>query len=100
MSDTKFKWIVSAIVIVVISVTLIVRLTPTEKARKSSPVVGEYVYIDNIDFVHVDRKCKKLNYKGLRSKRVPVDEADLRGLNYCPYCVSDEDYIILNNRRR
>lgn len=64
--------------------------------------LGEYVYYEpKRGTIHVDRKCKKLNFKGVRCERVKLSEfvtwreKDLSNTtinDFCPLCVSDADY--------
>lgn len=107
MSDKKFKWLVCSIAVVIIAVTGMVLLV-TKEEHKASPKgnsLKEYVYIDEIGILHVDRKCSRLNYKGVQSERYKVNMLSKSVFNsYCPKCVSDEDYnkldVIPNIRPR
>lgn len=68
------------------------------KKKEETPMVGEYVYIDHHECIHVDRKCLQLmisddsnggsNYM---VKRIKVEELDSIG-NTCSFCVTDELY--------
>lgn len=87
--------------------------------------IGKYVYLDAMNVVHISRKCctdtKGLNTKYerlLRRRGVQfIDTAVFNGgyyseeylktgwidYNFCPKCISDEDYSKLNgiiNRNR
>lgn len=64
---------------------------------------SKYIYYDEVtETVHCDRKCKKLNRKfKTRTQRVEIEsivdwrERDVENRviqEFCPYCVSDEDY--------
>ncbi|WP_289752337.1 hypothetical protein [uncultured Duncaniella sp.] len=108
MSDKRFKWLLIITSLTVIIVAAIWKYPETVKAHENRQVkLGEYVYIDHRNIIHVSRKCPKLNYKGFKSKRVKVEE--LRGamnhergkdFTFCPNCVSDRDYEELSRRIR
>ncbi len=54
---------------------------------------SEYVYVDRNDIIHADRKCSRLNYKGMRSTRHKISDFRISQYNsFCPKCVSDEEY--------
>lgn len=54
---------------------------------------SEYVYVDRNDIIHTDRKCSRLNYKGMRSTRHRISGFWISQYNsFCPKCVSDEEY--------
>ena len=101
ISDTRFKWIDSATSIVIIAIAGMIIFRPATESRQkqSGPKVGEYVYIDDRGIVHVNRKCSRLNYKGMTSHRERTSEfvADVDN-SLCPKCVSDEDFEMLTKR--
>lgn len=99
MSDKRFMQLLIAACITTVIVAFIWKLPDAMNAQsKMQTKLGDYVYVDRLQIVHVSRKCQRLNYKGFRSRRIKV--AELKHLNgevsFCPYCVSDKDYEILN----
>lgn len=61
--------------------------------------LGEYIYVDPRNIVHVSRKCSKLNYKGWKTKRIKIDDmfffyqdTPIGDISFCPHCVNDNDY--------
>ena len=66
----------------------------------SKTSLGEYIYIDTRNIIHVSRRCPKLNYKMLKSERVKVSDFYNDGYSYCPYCVSDDDYEAIESFHR
>lgn len=97
ISDTKFKWLVSAASVTIIAVTAIVCLSPEKRQSESRSKLGDYVYVDRSRTLHIDRKCKRLNYKGMTSERIPVDRIDITDIEFCPNCVDDEAYTKLSS---
>ncbi len=99
MTDNRFKWLTGCVVVAVVAIAGMVIFSPdkpTAKPAKEKSGLGEYVYVDNRKIVHADRKCSRLNYKGVRSERYPVHEFKMDEYgSYCPKCVSDEDYEAL-----
>ena len=98
MTDSRFKFLATAVSLVVVAIAAMIIFAPGKaKSRQSQPKgLGEYVYIDARGIVHADRKCSRLNYKGLQSWRVPLmklPEQDYESL--CPKCISDEDYKVI-----
>jgi hypothetical protein len=98
MNDTKFKWLVSVVCLTAIIITAIVVITPkllNNRAKKDTDdTLGEYVYVDVYNTIHTDRKCSRLNYKGMMSSRIHVAEIVnyTEDALYCPKCVSDRQY--------
>lgn len=92
MSDTRFKWLTSVIAITIIAMTGIIcfsLIPPPEKAAKTK----EYVYLDDYGIVHTDRKCSRLNYKGMTSERIKIENFNSANyLDFCPKCVDDKTY--------
>lgn len=94
-----------------VSVTLNIFLAATDsKVAEDTEMsdknidVGKYIYYEpSMQTIHVDRKCKKIN------KRSRIERVELSGIvdwkdrdlknnvisNFCPMCVSDEDYDII-----
>ncbi len=101
ISDTRFKWIVTATSIVIIAIAGMIIFRPDTEARQkqTDSKLGEYIYIDNRGIVHANRKCSRLNYKGMTSYRERISEfvPDIDN-SLCPKCVSDEDYEQLMKR--
>lgn len=68
--------------------------TPSEeKTEKDSPETTEYIYVDYMGIIHTDRKCSRLNYKGMRSERYKLSDISATyDQSFCPKCVSDKEY--------
>lgn len=99
MSDKRYMQLLIAACITTIIVAFIWKLPDAMTAQsKMQTKLGEYVYVDRLQIVHVSRKCPRLNYKGFRSRRIKVvDVKHLHGeISFCPNCVSDKDYEALN----
>lgn len=101
MTDTRFKWIVVAASVVTIVIAAMVIFRPSirkEKPREKKPTKLEYVYLQTFPgVIHSDRKCKRLNYKNVASERMNPEE--IHGdYTFCPYCVDDETYKLLQTR--
>lgn len=105
MSNKRYILLVLVSAITVIIVAAIWKYPDAVKAQsKRDEKLGEYVYVDRLNIIHVARKCPKLNYKGFKSERIKVDEMYLldneesRPITFCPNCVSDKDYDILSQK--
>lgn len=73
MTDGKFKWLTGCVTVAVVAIAGMVIFSPdkpTAKPAKEKSGLGEYVYVDNRKIVHADRKCSRLNYKGLGRKDI------------------------------
>ena len=100
MTDKRFKWLLIGSCLTAIIIAFIWRYPDISKATATrDKKLGEFVYIDHGGKIHASRKCSKLNFKGLKSDRIPIKDfggifkEDQEGdLTFCPYCVSDEDY--------
>lgn len=97
MSDTRFKWLVVAATVTIITVAGFIFLPHKSVGNKisyrNSDKVGEYVYVDiKNGTLHVNRKCSKLNYKDSKSIRINPSIIDIDDYTFCPSCVSDEQY--------
>ena len=94
MSDSRFKFLVVAVWVSLISIVAIWRFSEPKLSTKSTrndSKLGEYVYVDRRELLHTDRKCSKLNYKGMTSERIPLNQLGYYK-NICPNCVSDKQY--------
>lgn len=99
MTDTRFKWLVSAVTVCVVAVAAMYFFAPrnASKGEHANNGVGEYVYVDRTNTLHTDRKCSRLNYERMKSSRVGFE--NLSGAyHFCPKCVSDYQYEILTER--
>lgn len=73
---------------------------PTEAEAEGS-VLPEYVYVDRMNIIHCNRKCSRLNYKGMRSERCKVYNLEAgRDYSFCPKCVGDISYEYLSDELR
>lgn len=92
--------VTSAIVITLIAAMIFLppKINP-ESPKDQANDIGEYVYVDDWGFVHIDRKCKRLNYKGMSCDRIKRDELKSTDANFCTNCVSDEDFEQLVNKK-
>lgn len=97
MSDTRFKWLVTAGSITLVAIAAMIIFRPRESSRRDydQSRLGEYVYVDRSKTVHADRKCRRLNYKYVHSERIPLDSFRWQpsDMDVCPLCVSDADYL-------
>lgn len=101
MNDTRFKFLVTVVAIVFTAIAAMYFFSPDKSSRRTQrdKSLGEYVYIDGMNIVHIDRKCSRLNYKGMRSERVRVsDFAPSEYELYCPKCVDDQNFEKLTSR--
>lgn len=105
MSDNRFKLLLIVASLTTIIVAAIWKYPDAIKAHENRQVkLGEYVYIDPRNIIHVSRKCPKLNYKGFKSERVRTEDIKRSVLggnedfSFCPHCVSDKDYEELSRR--
>ena len=95
MTDKRFKWLLIAASLTIFAVAFIWKYPEIAKAHASrdDARLGEYVYVDAHDVVHIDRKCSRLNYKGMRSERVKRESLHRSyDTTFCSKCVSDKDY--------
>lgn len=97
MSESRFKFVVGAVCITLIAVIAIWRFSEpklySSKSTKNDSKLGEYVYVDRREMLHTDRKCSKLNYKGMTSNRISCSDLVGHYFKYiCPNCVSDKQY--------
>lgn len=96
MTDNRFKLIsiLGTIIIISIAAMLILPGKLKSHSSKSEPAKSaksEYVYIDICNILHADRKCSRLNYKGMTSKRVKKTMLlPSEYKSYCPKCVDDD----------
>lgn len=99
MTDTRFKWLSGCVTIAIIAIAAMTIFSPDKSgcATRSNKPVGEYVYIDRYGILHSDRKCSRLNYKGMESERIQAQKINLGAVTMCPKCVSDENYEELIN---
>ncbi len=100
MTYRRFKWlsgcIVAGIVVVTIAGMLIFSHHSRPASSRKQDKIGEYVYIDRLGILHANRKCSRLNYKGMTSYRLRVSEGYSHDRELiCPKCVSDEMYEAL-----
>ena len=95
--DKRFLWLLIASCVTTVLVAFIWKLPDAMRAASTMPTkLGEYVYVDDMNIVHVSRRCPRLNYKGMESDRVKVSELHKEtAVSYCPKCVSDKDYETL-----
>lgn len=78
---------------------IIFRPATEDRQERTGSKLGEYIYIDDRGIVHANRKCSRLNYKGMTSHRERTSEFVAgTGNSLCPKCVSDEDYEQLMKR--
>lgn len=96
-NDTRFKWLCTCatIGIVVIVGLFLYRPAENDKREATDDKAPEhsYVYIDTRGTVHVDRKCSRLNYKGMKSERISIEEFLIKdSYDFCPKCVNDYEY--------
>lgn len=98
MTDTRFKWTISTTAIVIIAVTAIICFAPKRQTIERNAKLGEYVYVDYTGTLHIDRKCKRLNYKGMESVRLTLDKVNVGDVIFCPNCVDDKSYNQIKNR--
>lgn len=94
MTDKRFKWLTGCVTVAVIAIAAMIIFSPDKNDRttRSNKSVGEYVYIDHFDILHADRKCSRLNYKGMTSERIRTEKVNLDAVTMCPKCVSDDNY--------
>lgn len=105
-NDKKFKWLLIVASLTCIIIAVVWRYPDAVKANATKDIkLGECIYIDRLSKVHVSRKCPKLNYKGLRSKRIKVDDmyfyykdTPIKDISFCPQCVDDKDYEKIVNK--
>lgn len=85
--------------VAIIAIAAMIIFSPDKSGRttRSNKHVGEYVYVDRYDILHVDRKCSRLNYKGMESGRIKTQKINLSNVTLCPKCVSDDNYEELLN---
>lgn len=100
MTDTRFKWTISAAAIVIIAVTAIICFAPKKQTAERKVKLGGYVYVDYTGTLHIDRKCKRLNYKDMESVRLTLDNVNAGDVTFCPNCVDDESYDAIKNRKQ
>lgn len=100
MSNKRYIQLLIAACITTIIVAFIWKLPDAMKASSTTQTkLGEYVYVDDMNIVHVSRRCSRLNYKGMESDRVKVKDLHKEtGVSYCPKCVSDKDYETLTGK--
>lgn len=106
MSDKRFIWLLIACCITVVSVAFIWKYPDAVKANATKDIkLGEYLYVDPRNNIHVSRKCSKLNYKGWKSRRIKVDDmyfyfndTPISEITFCPHCVDDKDYEKIVNK--
>lgn len=98
MSDKRYFWTLVVACLTIVMVAAIWRYPEAVKAssaaRDAKP--GEYVYVDALEILHADRKCSRLNYKGMTCIRIKRE--DLHPHNYssiCPKCMSDKEYEVI-----
>ena len=103
MSNKRFYWMLAAICLSVIAIVAIWRYPDYVKAsnieKKHTEQLGDYVYIDDHRIIHASRKCSRLNYKNVRSERIPLNmlKASMHSRSsFCPKCVSDKEYEEIN----
>ena len=98
---------IPTIMLIVISASMILGIAfscsdkkRSEQEPKEKPL-GEYVYLDDGDILHTDKKCRAI-YTTHGAKPVfPVETKDVikDGYNkYCSVCVSEQDIIYLKKR--
>lgn len=100
MTDKRFKWLLLSASLTVILVAVIWKYPEAVKATDGRDCsLGGYCYIDEYSIIHVSRKCSRLNYKDMTSRRFKVDDmyfyfkdTPVGSLSFCPKCVSDKDY--------
>lgn len=105
MSDKEFKKLLIVSSLTCIIVAFIWKYPEAVKVHATKDTkLGEYVYIDPRSIIHVNRKCSKLNYKGWKSERVKRDslkkifkETSNSKITFCPQCVNDKNYELINN---
>lgn len=105
-SDKKFKWLLIVASLTCIIIAVVWRYPDTVKANVSKDIkLGEYLYIDPRNNIHVSRKCSKLNYKGWKSRRIKVEDmyfyykdTPISEITFCPHCVDDKDYEKIVNK--
>lgn len=103
MSDKRFKWLLIVSSLTCVIVALIWKFPDAVKSSsEKNERLGGYVYIDTRSVIHVSRKCPKLNFKGMKSKRNKVEElfysvksTPIYDISFCPHCVNDKDYETL-----
>ncbi len=97
-TDKRFIQLLTASCITTVLVAFIWKFPDAMRESSQMPTkLGKYIYIDRLDKVHVSRRCPKLNYKGMKSERILVENFKRfnEHSNFCPYCVSDKDYEAL-----
>lgn len=98
MTDNRFRMICVCATIAVVAIAGMIIFSPKKDAAKPhrGPSIGKYVYVDQLNTVHTNRKCSRLNYKGMHSERIKVEDfVFYEYCSYCPKCVTDEDYQTL-----
>lgn len=104
MSNKRYYWTLAVICLSAIVLAIIWRYPDYAKAdsdNEQAAELGEYVYIDHFNIVHAWRKCKRLNYKNVTSRRVRINELrNERQYTFCTNCVSDETYNDIQQRLR
>lgn len=94
MTDTRFKWLCTCVTVATIVIAAMVAYSwnNPRKHEPKSDSTGEYVYVDRMGIVHADRKCSRLNYKGMTSRRIKIAECEVDENSMCPKCVDDRTY--------
>lgn len=89
----------SLTVIVVVALWKLPEVTKAYATRETETKLGEYVYVDMNEIIHADRKCPRLNYKHMKSKRIKTVDLSLTDeSSFCPKCVSDKIYEELKGK--
>lgn len=84
-----------------VGLTLLVQSRVPKDAKSEKGVLPEYVYIDRMNIIHCNRKCSRLNYKGMKSERCKVYDLEVgRDYSFCPKCVGDISYEYLSDALR
>lgn len=101
MTDTRFKWLATCATVAVISIAGMIIFAgtpkkPSRQAKEHKPTIEQYYLIDRMGIVHADRKCRRLNYKGVTSRRIHIDEIKYQDrVSFCPNCVDDDTYNLI-----
>lgn len=86
---------VAVIAVAIVGVGLL--LSAVNIQKKSSE--RKYVYVDDYGFVHAERNCSRIHYKGMASSRMLIDSCNIDSWELCPKCVDDKMYETLTNNQ-
>jgi hypothetical protein len=104
MTDSRFKWLISAVCLTAIVIAVIVTTLPialkshSEAAQTREKTSGAYLYIDGVNIAHTSRKCKFLKHGYMRVKKSEFELSKFAGI--CPTCVTDDEYEKITDKTK